>query len=67
VEQLLELQAVQSVSTNTTPTIIQQVIDRYQRLLLNLHGLPPQCERLIMQFLYYLDGAQPFAGYKPFW
>lgn len=61
VDQLLELQAVQSVSTNTTPTIIQQVIDRYQRLLLNLHGLPPQCERLIMQFLYYLDGAQQFG------
>lgn len=61
VEQLLELQAVQSVSTNTTPTIIQQVIDRYQHLFLKLHGLPPQCERLIMQFLYYLDGAQQFG------
>lgn len=66
VDQLLELQAVQSVSTNTTPTIIQQVIDRYQHLFLKLHGLPPQRET---------DHAIPLlpgwsstnSGYKPFW
>jgi hypothetical protein len=60
VEQLLELQGVESMDTATVliPESIKQVVDQYQHLFLKPTGLPPK--RAIDHAIELLPGAQPF-------
>jgi hypothetical protein len=58
VEQLLELQQVDTINGGEVPDIIKQLLAKYQHLFVKPHGLPPK--RSVDHAIELIPGALPF-------